>query len=284
MAKHFQHFKTTQGYFSVWKNFFYLETERFLPITGAKSRKSDGNWQNWFQTRVWAILSALAQVLRPKGDVSTWKKLLGVWVRLKLSEIIWCRCNHLSQQWKPQQPPSNFSERSNARVAREKRHGSKAEAVGGKWELVNSSASQLTHTFACHSKWRGCSQSIKFLGNGARSVTVSQLAVRIMRKNSSTSPFSPISTNTYELTTLRHTHVLDLKKSSHTRDTMTLKCTLRWLLFFRTMLPSPRIRWTRHLYESASFWIRSPEWTFLNTLWIRNRVDAKPRYFFHPVT
>ena len=36
MAKHFQHFKTTQGYFSVWKNFFYLETERFLPITGAK--------------------------------------------------------------------------------------------------------------------------------------------------------------------------------------------------------------------------------------------------------
>ena len=49
MAKHFQHFKTTQGYFSVWKNFFYLETERFLPITGAKSRKSDGNWQNWLQ-------------------------------------------------------------------------------------------------------------------------------------------------------------------------------------------------------------------------------------------
>ena len=56
--------------------------------------------------------------------------------------------------------------------------------------------------------------------------------------------------------------------------------------FFRTMLPSPRIRWTRHLYESASFWIRSPEWTFLNTLWIRNRVDAKPRFFFffNPVT
>ena len=32
-----------------------------------------------------------------------------------------------------------------------------------------------------------------------------------------------------------HTQVLDLKKSSHTRDTMTLK-------FFGTMLPSPRIR------------------------------------------
>ena len=43
--------------------------------------------------------------------------------------------------------------------------------------------------------------------------SVSQLAVRIMRKNSSTSPFSPISTNTCQLTTLRHTHVLDLKKN-----------------------------------------------------------------------
>ena len=32
-------------------------------------------------------------------------------------------------------------------------------------------------------------------------------------------------------------------------------------------------------YESATFWIRSPEWKFLNTLWIRNRVDAKFEYF-----
>ena len=32
--------------------------------------------------------------------------------------------------------------------------------------------------------------------------------------------------------------------------------------------------------ESATFWIRSPEWKFLNTLWIPNRVDAKPGYFF----
>ena len=31
-------------------------------------------------------------------------------------------------------------------------------------------------------------------------------------------------------------------------------------------------------YESATFWIRSPEWKFLNTLWIRNRVDAKSGY------
>ena len=33
-------------------------------------------------------------------------------------------------------------------------------------------------------------------------------------------------------------------------------------------------------YESASFWIRPPELKFLNTLWIRNREDAKSGYFF----
>ena len=33
-------------------------------------------------------------------------------------------------------------------------------------------------------------------------------------------------------------------------------------------------------YESATFWTRSSEWKFLNTLWIRNRVDAKSGYFF----
>jgi len=32
-------------------------------------------------------------------------------------------------------------------------------------------------------------------------------------------------------------------------------------------------------YESAVFWIRSPEWKFLNTLWIRNSVDAKSGNF-----
>ena len=47
-AKHFQHFKTRQEYFSVWKKdvvvvVFYLETDRFLPIIGVKSRKSDWN-------------------------------------------------------------------------------------------------------------------------------------------------------------------------------------------------------------------------------------------------
>ena len=96
--------------------------------------------------------------------------------------------------------------------------------------------------------------------------SVSQFAIRIMRKNSSTSPFSPISTNTYQLTTLRHTHVLDLKKSSHTRDTMTLKCTLRWLLFFsgrgfrHSVSDELGIYTNSQVFESAlpsgHFWIR----------------------------
>ena len=32
--------------------------------------------------------------------------------------------------------------------------------------------------------------------------------------------------------------------------------------------------------ESATFWICAPEWTFLNTLWIRNQIDAKSGFFF----
>ena len=38
--------------------------------------------------------------------------------------------------------------------------------------------------------------------------------------------------------------------------------------------------WIRQPDESATFWIRSPSWKFLNTLWIRNRVDAESGYFF----
>ena len=33
---------------------------------------------------------------RAKVDVNTWQMLLGVWVRLELTEPLWWRCNHLS--------------------------------------------------------------------------------------------------------------------------------------------------------------------------------------------
>jgi len=52
-------------------------------------------------TRVWTILSARAQVSRAKGDVNTWQILLGVWVRLELTEPLWWRCNNLSQANSP---------------------------------------------------------------------------------------------------------------------------------------------------------------------------------------
>ena len=55
------------------------------------------------RTRVWAILSARAQVSRAKGDVNTWQILLGVWVHLGLTEPLWWRCNNLSQA----NPPFN---------------------------------------------------------------------------------------------------------------------------------------------------------------------------------
>ena len=33
------------------------------------------------------------------------------------------------------------------------------------------------------------------------------------------------------------------------------------------------------VYKSATFWIHSPEWKFLKTLWVRKRFDVKTGYF-----
>ena len=177
MAKHFQHFKTTRRYFSVWKKVvFYQETERFLPIIGDKSQKSDWNWRVWLQMRVRAILSALAQMSRAKGDVSTWQMLLGVWVRLELTEPLWWRCNHLSQQWKPnslraRSPFKGYLEESHAsgtrKETREQGVGKESDSSAFPLPLT---ASPLTRAFACYSKWRDCSQSIIFIGNRACSL------------------------------------------------------------------------------------------------------------------
>ena len=76
---------------------FSLEGGFFLPRNGAIC--SD-NWiyqisqkrlesTSLAKTRVWAILSALPQMSRAKGDVSTWQMLLGVWVCLELTEPLW---------------------------------------------------------------------------------------------------------------------------------------------------------------------------------------------------
>ena len=90
MAKHFQHFKTKQGYFSVWKEVFsYLETERFVPIIGdIKSRKKDWNRLVGSDESLSNFVRS-SQMSSAKGDVSTWQMLLGVWVRLELTEPLW---------------------------------------------------------------------------------------------------------------------------------------------------------------------------------------------------
>ena len=53
------------------------------------------------------------------------------------------------------------------------------------------------------------------------------------------------------------------------------------ILTFKSSAPSTRSP-VNPAYESATFWIRSPEWNFFNTLWIRNRVDPKSKYIFTP--
>ena len=90
------------------------------------------------RSRVWAILSARAQVSRAKGDVNTWQMLLGVWVRLELTEPLWWRCNNLSQA----NPPFNGYQK----VTRECHAKGDAGTRCGerKWELIR--------MFACHLK------------------------------------------------------------------------------------------------------------------------------------
>ena len=51
-------------------------------------------------------------------------------------------------------------------------------------------------------------------------------------------------------------------------------------IFFNSELILSGYGFRPHASGESGIWIRSPEWKFLNTLWIRNRVDAKSGYFF----
>ena len=55
------------------------------------------------------MLFALARSWRVKVCFNTWRMLLGVWVHLELTEPLLWWCNHLSQQWKPQQCANKLS-------------------------------------------------------------------------------------------------------------------------------------------------------------------------------
>ena len=90
-------------------------------------------------------------------------------VRLELSEPLWYWCNHLSEQWNPWHPASKLSERSNGRGA--PKGVARASCRERKREFVVPpplTASPFSRAFAFHSKWKGFSQSITFLGNCAR--------------------------------------------------------------------------------------------------------------------
>ena len=90
----------------------------------------------------------------------------------------------------------------------------------GKWKL--------TRAFSCHSNWRGCYQSITFLGGRARSLfgepVYASNVLYLMAPRLVFHPFQPTLGN---ITTLRHSHLPDTKKCSQTLDATTHKCTLR---------------------------------------------------------
>ena len=72
MTKHFQHFKTTQGYFSVWKKVFFIqEWIAFFPIIGDKSPKSDMELTDLATDECLSNFVRSCSVSRAKGNVST---------------------------------------------------------------------------------------------------------------------------------------------------------------------------------------------------------------------
>ena len=91
-------FSTTAGYSSVW--IFFLPRDRFLPIIILDiiiSRKK------WLELTGFVKDGCLSNFVRFCSDVESHRRcqqltmLLGVRVHLELSELLWWRCNHLSQ-------------------------------------------------------------------------------------------------------------------------------------------------------------------------------------------
>ena len=176
--KHSQHFKTTRGYFSVWKTvIFSLEIELFLPITGDKTRNSDWNWQVWLQT-------SLSNFVHSCSDIkSLWRcqhltnafggmGILGIdWAIIMSTQSSLITMKTLTACKKALH--LREMERGHRQVACKRRHGSKMQ--GKKMGPLHflSPHSFTACTFTCHSKWKGCSQSYP----------VNQFTLRILQKN-----------------------------------------------------------------------------------------------------
>ena len=182
MLTHFKHVKTTQWYLSVLEEgcfFFDIEMERFLPIIGDKSPKGNLDWRVWVQTRFWAILFAPAEMSRAKGGFSTWqnKCFWGYgytwnWLSHYNDDAT---ISHNDENRNSLQASSPFKgfERSHAGVAREKRRLGKSSLFPPPL-----TPSPVASAFACQSKWRGCTQSITFLGDRTLSLFGERVYVR----------------------------------------------------------------------------------------------------------
>ena len=139
--------------------------ELFLPILGDNSRKSDWNWQVWLQ-------KSLSNLVRSFSDVESQRRCQPL--TNAFGGMGWYACNWLSHYnvdatiSRNNENLSSLQESSPFMGNREKSQAScmqketEARCRERKWELFISSpltASPLTCTFTCHSKWRGCSQS-----------------------------------------------------------------------------------------------------------------------------
>ena len=191
-------FETTLGYFSVWKKvvFFYLETERFLPVIRDKFRKLSGIEGFRYRREFKQFCSLLRRCRERKEKSAIDKFFFGIdWAIMVTMQPSFTTIKTATAC--EQSLHLRDIEKSHVPVASERRGGSKVRER--KWELFVSSAPRSLNA---HSRVRLPLEMERLRVR----YSMSQFALGILRKIraiyvqsnvhfSSTSRFSPISTN-----------------------------------------------------------------------------------------
>ena len=246
--KHYNNIKRNSIFNYFWNNtgvlfsleegwfFFYLETERFLPIIREKFRKLS-EIDGFPYRREFKQFCPLLRRCREPKEMSALDKCFWGY------GYAWNSLSHYDDDATISHNNENHNslwalhlgniERSHARVTSERRGGSKVQEKSESSSFPPPlTASPLTCAFACNSKWRGCYQSITFLGSPASSLFDEPVYVSNSDEKFKQRPLwlhvsffthfnQPLTIN--NIAALTHAWH---KKSSHRRDTPTHKCSL----------------------------------------------------------
>ena len=138
----------------------------------------------------------------------------------------------------------------------------------GKWKL--------TRAFSCHSNWRGCYQSITFLGGRARSLfgepVYASNVLYLMAPRLVFHPFQPTLGN---ITTLRHSH-LPHTKNAHKR-VMQRRPSVRSDCVLLKLWSCMQTQQTQNFWETGP-WLDLIFMYSVITYWPESRLFWRPRW------